>query len=140
MSQEYVDVTVTGLRCDCDQGWGGGMSRMTSSFQLSQPTKQIVMLITETGRTGLPGGCEGERLELMSSVWNKFRATELRRRGSFPSMGNGMCQANSQERNLDPALSLEPISRRVTTATKGKTEVVQRECVKSQGRRLETEP
>lgn len=113
---------------------------MTSSFQLSQPTKQMVMLITETGRPGLPGGCEGERLELMSSVWNKFRAAELGRRESCASMGNGMCQASPQERNLDPALSLQHISRRVTTASRGKTEVVQRECVKSQGRGLETEP
>lgn len=61
------------------------------------------MLITETGRMELPGGCDGERVELMSSIWIRFRPAELGTGEDCTSIGNRMCQAKPQERNLDPA-------------------------------------
>lgn len=118
---------------------GGGVSRTTSSFQFHQPSKHRVMRIPETGKTGLPGGCAGERLELMSSVWNKFRPAELGRRGNCTSVGNAGGQAKSPERNLNPLLR-EHLHTSDYCSQRDRQEAVQRQCAKSKGTGLETVP
>lgn len=76
-------------------------------------------------------------MELENSIWDRLRSVEWGRERVTHSMGNRLCKAEPHKRNPNQA---NPFRKQVDGNYVGRTEVVQKKCVKLKERGLEIEP